>query len=52
MFTQTKKQVRFANSRLINGIIYNAIKEALENDDKERTEQLFVSGSVIANNTA
>lgn len=44
-----KKQVRFANSRLINGIIYNAIKEALENDDKERTEQLFVSGSVIAN---
>lgn len=35
-----KKEVRFAEKKLLNGMIYTAVKKAIEQDEKEREEEV------------
>ncbi len=35
-----KKEVRFAEKKILNGMIYGAIKKALEKDEEEREEEM------------
>ena len=35
-----KKEVRFAEQKILNGMIYKVVKDAINNDEKERQEEL------------
>lgn len=47
-----KKEVRFANSKQVYGLVYNAIKNALEKDNEERQAKLFENVYNIAKENA
>lgn len=42
----SKKEVRFADKKVLNGMIYNAIKKALEKDDEERESELRLGSAL------
>lgn len=45
-----KKEVRFAEKKLLNGLVYSAIKKAIEDDEEKRQDQLRF-GSLFHNAT-